>query len=180
VRESQLIGEAGASRIKLHGLTQADVEPIGQRRIDHVIAVGRGLIGSDPVLPERAVIFEIGRERSPIAFVASAQSSRRNAGQVVILALELCIYIIAKDRDARGGRELIADLPVNAGEARLGGRVDQEIMRNAGLCFGLDQTRENIIVDILIEQANFEFERTTGLAECQVDRVGGFQNILGR
>ena len=42
-------------------------------------------------------------------------------------------------------------------------------MRNAAFGLGLDQAREDIVVDILMKEADFEFERAARLAEGQVD-----------
>src|SRR5690606_20271867 len=120
------------------------------------------------------MIFEIDRERPPLAFVARAKSPRRNAGQIVVLVFHLRADIVTEQGEARRRGELVADLAVYAGEGNVGRCVDEVAKRCAGIERVLvNELGEDVVIDVLIEEADLEVGGPSGFSKGQVDGSRG-------
>src|SRR3546814_3355809 len=94
------------------------------------------------------------------------------------LFLQRRAHIVAKEGEAGFGTELVADLSVDAREGRIGRRVDEIAVEEAGLeALFLHEPGKDIVVDILIEYAKLKPSAPRCFAQGEIHCLCGLDGI---
>src|SRR3546814_7877 len=162
VIEGQLVGDVGRAYIDLR-LGLADRKGIGGGRVHHVVSAGRSLEVGGLRLAERAVVFEVGRDRSPPSVEPHPRPARRDARHVALAVLQLGTDIVAEDRHAEAGKDLVPQGAVDARE----GRVRRRVADQAEVLEPVERVGEDVVLEVLVIDADREGRSEEHTSELQ-------------